>query len=137
MIKKEKFLFGIYRPVSPIVSPQKHGHSHFLGPFPYKGYFSELERAKLEQAELQKQNYDTRIRSVGGWSTLGWFSDPILSNMLDRSEGRFGRSDHSRAHSFHTILLRMTLNSMKTLHRSLVNRGAVMFLESKYGKGSV
>jgi predicted aminopeptidase len=27
------------------------------------------------------------IRNPGGWSTLGWFTDPILSGMLKRNEG--------------------------------------------------
>ena len=54
-----------------------------LGSFPYKGFF-DLERAKQERDELIDQGYDARIRPVGGWSTLGWTTDPILSNMLER-----------------------------------------------------
>ena len=31
--------------------------------------------------------YDTKIDEVNAWSTLGWFKDPILSSMLNRSAG--------------------------------------------------
>jgi len=58
----------------------------FLGKMPYKGYFK-IEEAKKEQEILDSLGYDTRIRPVGGWSTLGILNDPILSNMLRRSDG--------------------------------------------------
>jgi len=35
------------------------------------------------------EGYDVSIRTVTAWSTLGWFSDPLLSNTLLRSKGSF------------------------------------------------
>ncbi|MEP1095734.1 MAG: aminopeptidase [Cyclobacteriaceae bacterium] len=106
----------------------------FLGSFPYKGFF-DLEKARTEQTKLKAENYDTRIRPVGGWSTLGWFSDPILSNMLDRSEG--GLADliiHELTHS--TLFVKDNIEFNENLASFIGERGAVQFLESKYGKGS-
>jgi len=106
----------------------------FLGSFPYKGFF-DLEKARAEQATLKAEKYDTRIRPVGGWSTLGWFSDPILSNMLDRSEG--GLADliiHELTHS--TLFVKDNIEFNENLASFIGERGAVQFLESKYGKGS-
>ncbi|MBK7650286.1 MAG: aminopeptidase [Flammeovirgaceae bacterium] len=57
-----------------------------VGAMPYKGFF-EKERAMNERNQLEQEGYDTSIRNPGGWSTLGWFTDPILSNMLKRNEG--------------------------------------------------
>ncbi|MBO4773051.1 MAG: aminopeptidase, partial [Bacteroidales bacterium] len=56
-----------------------------VGKLPYKGFFDE-EDAKKEVAWLEKQGYDTRIALPSGWSTMGWFTDPVLSTMLRRSE---------------------------------------------------
>ena len=41
------------------------------------------------EKELKEEGLDTNIRTAGGWSTLGWFEDPILSNMLNDSEAGF------------------------------------------------
>lgn len=53
----------------------------FVGKFPYKGYFSRDE-AEDAAASFPKDKYDTYIRGVSAYSTLGWFDDPILSSML-------------------------------------------------------
>ncbi len=53
----------------------------FAGKFPYKGFFS-LEDAKEEAKKFPESEYDTYIRGVAAYSTLGWFNDPLLSPML-------------------------------------------------------
>jgi predicted aminopeptidase len=58
-----------------------------LGEVTYKGFFDK-QKAEETFKSLQKEGYDVRIRSVSAWSTLGWFSDPILSNMLQRSTAK-------------------------------------------------
>lgn len=57
-----------------------------LGAVSYKGFF-DLAKAEKEEAIWKAKGYDTRIRTVGGWSTLGFLDDPILSNMLNRRDG--------------------------------------------------
>ena len=52
-----------------------------VGSFPYKGFFSE-EKALSEAEKLIKKNYDTFVRGVPAYSSLGWFKEPILSSML-------------------------------------------------------
>ncbi|AOP34724.1 aminopeptidase [Leptospira tipperaryensis] len=52
------------------------------GTVPYKGYFS-LEKTKEEEKELKEKGFDTRIRITAGYSTLGWFEDPIFSSQLE------------------------------------------------------
>ncbi len=51
------------------------------GTVPYKGYFDKTYAIDLEN-ELKEKGLDTRIRVIGGYSTLGWFSDPVLSPQL-------------------------------------------------------
>lgn len=52
-----------------------------VGSVPYKGYF-DLEKVKEEEEKLIKKGLDTRLRITAGYSTLGWFSDPLLSPQL-------------------------------------------------------
>lgn len=58
-----------------------------LGKVSYKGFFIEEEALKLEQ-ELKTNGFDVRLRTASAWSTLGWLKDPILSNVLQYSNGR-------------------------------------------------
>ena len=57
----------------------------FAGTVPYKGYF-DLEKAKEEENKLIEKGLDTRLRITAGYSTLGWFSDPVLSPQLRMTE---------------------------------------------------
>lgn len=56
-----------------------------VGKVSYKGFFKK-ELAEKEYNHFVVLGYDVDLRSVSAWSTLGWFNDPILSSMLDRSK---------------------------------------------------
>jgi predicted aminopeptidase len=47
----------------------------------YRGYFSQ-DRAAKEAARLKKEGFDVAVGGVAAYSTLGRFSDPILSTMM-------------------------------------------------------
>lgn len=55
------------------------------GCLPYKGFF-DRDRALAETRKMAEAGYDTLLRPVAAYSTLGWFSDPIFSTMLDYEE---------------------------------------------------
>jgi predicted aminopeptidase len=52
-----------------------------VGRVPYRGYFS-LNEARAEAAHLESEGFDTMVRSAVTFSSLGFFSDPLLSNLL-------------------------------------------------------
>ena len=79
--------------------------------------------------------YDTEYSAVSGWSTLGWFGDPILSNMLKRSEGSLADLIiHELTHS--TIYIKNEVDYNENLATFIGNKGALMFLNSKYDVNS-
>lgn len=53
----------------------------FVGEVPYKGFFKK-KLADEEAASFAKDKYDTSVRGVSAYSTLGWFQDSVLSSML-------------------------------------------------------
>lgn len=52
-----------------------------VGKVPYKGYFRK-HLADEEAATFSKDKFDTYVRGVSAYSTLGWFQDSVLSSML-------------------------------------------------------
>jgi len=103
----------------------------FLGTFPYKGFFN-LEKAKSEFNKLEQQGYDSYIRPVEAWSTLGWFKDPILSNTLNRKIGDLANLIiHELTHS--TIYVKDSVEFNENLATFIGDKGAESFLTYKYG----
>ncbi len=56
-----------------------------VGHVPYRGFF-DLDDALAEQAKLEEDGFDTHLRPTAAFSTLGWFSDPLLSTIVRYDE---------------------------------------------------
>lgn len=105
-----------------------------VGDVPYKGYF-DVEKALETEKELKEEGWDVRIRPVSGWSTLGWFKDPILSSMLNRSEGQLAELIvHELTHA--TIFVKDSVSFNENLASFIGEQGARQFLELNYGEDS-
>jgi predicted aminopeptidase len=64
----------------------------------YRGYF---ERAAAERAadQLRSEGYEVHVAGVPAYSTLGWFSDPLLNTFIGGTEGQLaGLVFHELAH---------------------------------------
>jgi predicted aminopeptidase len=105
-----------------------------VGEFSYKGYFKK-KKALREVRKLKKEGYDTDIGEVNAWSTLGWFKDPIMSSMLKKNEGQLARLlIHELTHG--TIFVKNDVQFNENLASFIGDKGAILFLEHKYGKKS-
>ncbi len=106
----------------------------FLGNVSYKGFF-EYEKGKTEEIALQKEGYDTDYGEVTAWSTLGWFHDPILSSMTNRSNGQLAELIiHELTHA--TLYIKSNVNFNENLATVCGEQGAIRFLQSAYGPES-
>ena len=56
-----------------------------VGCVPYRGYFSE-EKAEGFAEKLRASGHDVYVAPIPAYSTLGWFTDPLLSSMLRNGE---------------------------------------------------
>jgi len=78
----------------------------------YKGYFRK-SAAEQAAAKLSSEGLDVFVGGVAAYSTLGWFSDPILDSFLFRSDAQLA------ALIFHELA-----------HRQLYAKGDSQFNES-------
>ena len=105
-----------------------------VGEVPYKGYFNR-DRAMAEVKALQEAGWDVGLRNPGGWSTLGWFTDPILSGMLEKGEGDLASLIiHEMVHA--TIFVKDSISFNENLATFIADSTAFAFLAWKYGKTS-
>jgi predicted aminopeptidase len=105
-----------------------------VGTVPYKGFFNK-EKALNLRKELETEGYDVSVRNPGGWSTLGWFTDPILSGMLDRSEGDLASLIiHEMVHA--TVFVKDDVDFNENLADFIGDTAAYYFLKYKFGADS-
>jgi predicted aminopeptidase len=62
----------------------------FTGCVPYLGFFSE-PAARAHAAKLKKDGLDVHLGGVLAYSTLGWFSDPLLSTFIRYPDAQVAR----------------------------------------------
>jgi len=106
----------------------------FLGTVSYKGFFNKKAMEK-EFLSLVVQDYDIDVYSPSGWSTLGWFKDPVLSNMLKKTEGDLANLIiHELTHG--TLYVKNDVTFNENLANFIGDKGAEWFLINKYGKQS-
>lgn len=132
--QKGKEVMWVVLASEPFQLKSKEWEFPIIGSVPYKGFFKKARAENLKK-ELEKEGWDVIIRNPGGWSTLGWFTDPILSKMLTRSEGDLANLIiHEMSHA--TIFVKDSIEFNENLATFIGDRGAEQFLLYKYGQGS-
>jgi predicted aminopeptidase len=132
--QKGKEVMWVVLAARPFKLEPKEWKFPVLGAVPYKGFFREDLAIRLKD-ELEKEGWDVIIRNPGGWSTLGWFTDPILSKMLSRSEGDLANLIiHEMSHA--TIFVKDSVDFNENLATFIGDRGTESFLIHHFGKES-
>lgn len=99
------------------------------GCLPYKGFF-DRERALAETRKMAAFGYDTLLRPVAAYSTLGWFSDPVFSTMLDYEETDLVETIlHEMVHR--TVFLKHQGAFNEALATFVAGRGTEAFFRSR------
>jgi len=118
----------------PFALTPKEWDYAFLGNMPYKGFFDSTRAYSLKK-DLEKEGFDVNIYAPSAWSTLGWLSDPILSNMLYWQEGELASLIlHEMTHG--TVWVYGGVEYNENLADFIGERGAKLFLIKQYGKDS-
>ena len=130
--QKGKPILWVVTACPPFLLEAKTWDFPIAGSFSYKGFFDSLKA--VQEAEIwKKEGFDVDIREVNAWSTLGWFRDPILSNMLYRKEGNLANLIiHELTHS--TLYVKSDVTFNENLANFVGDVGAEIYLENKYGK---
>jgi predicted aminopeptidase len=132
--QKDKAILFNVTACEPFSFTPKEWDFPFLGTVSYKGFFNK-EAAKKEILSLKVNDYDVDVYSPSGWSTLGWFQDPILSNMLKNSEGDLSNLIiHELTHG--TLYVKNNVNFNENLANFIGDKGAQKFLIHTFGKES-
>jgi predicted aminopeptidase len=132
--QKGKELMFVVTACEPFRLEPKQWSFPIIGTFSYKGFFDEQKAITLETS-LKNEGLDTNIRTAGGWSTLGWLQDPILSNMLAESEADFAETIiHELTHG--TLFVKDSLRFNENLATFIGIKGAERYLRNKYGNES-
>lgn len=106
----------------------------FFGSFPYLGYFNQKSALKAEN-KYREAGYDTYLRGVTAFSTLGWFDDPILSSMLSYSEfDLVNLIIHETVHA--TIYIKDAVDFNERLATFIGNAGTELFYRRQEGMDS-
>ena len=105
-----------------------------VGNVPYKGYFSEKDA--LEEAQtFEAQKFDTYVRGVTAYSTLGWFDDPIISPMLSYEDHDLVELIiHEMVHA--TLFIKSQADFNERLATFVGQEGAKLFYLEKEGPAS-
>ena len=132
--QKGKPLMWVVTASKPFVLEPHMWEFPIVGSFPYKGFF-DPEMAITERDRLASQGLDASIRNAGGWSTLGWLDDPILSDMLNRNEGQLAELIiHELTHF--TLFVKDSVQFNENLASFVGKQGAIKFLTDTYGSTS-
>ncbi len=106
----------------------------FVGEVPYKGYFRR-KLAQEEAAGFDRAKYDTSVRGVSAYSTLGWFQDSVLSSMLRYEDNDLAELIlHETIHT--TLYIKSAAEFNERLATFMGHEGMKLFFEQRDGPDS-
>lgn len=129
------YLVTVVSAVDPLSFQRKLWKYPVVGSVPYKGFYRE-KAALRTAARLEKAGWDTLVRRVGAFSSLGYFRDPLYSFMTNYHPERLASMlIHEMTHATVWIPGDVPLN--EAVATFVGDRGALDYLRDRYGAGSL
>ena len=105
-----------------------------IGTMPYKGFFEKADAIK-EKNRLLLKNLDVQIGPVAGYSSLGYFSDPVWPQMLELPLVFLVELIiHELAHA--TIYFKNQTDFNESFANAVGKMGTLAFLKEHFGEKS-
>ena len=105
-----------------------------VGRLPYKAFFSK-DAARGKARSFRSRGYDTYVRPVSAFSTLGWFDDPLLAHLMDLDKVTLVEVIfHELFHN--TLFVSEAVDFNESLANFVGNRAAIVFFRKRLGEMS-
>lgn len=131
----EPYVTYIVQAAYPFELKAYHWHFPFVGAVPYKGYFRRA-LAEDEAKQMAARDFDTYVRGVTAYSTLGWFEDSVLSSMLGYADVDLVETIiHETVHT--TLFVKGGTEFNERLATFMGHAGMLMFYRAREGESSV
>ena len=99
-----------------------------IGCASYRGFYDKAD-AEAYALKLQNEGYDVTVTAASAYSTLGWFSDPILSSMLRRGDASLAELIfHELAHQ--KLYVKGDSRFNEAFASTVGEQGAIVWLKS-------
>ncbi len=109
-------------------------HYPLMGSMPYRGYFNRTG-AEREAERLRQRGYDTLVRGITAFSTLGYLPDPLYPFMARFPVHRLANTIlHELAHA--TLWLPNEDHFNEQFATFVGDEGSRLFVAERYGKDS-
>ena len=82
---KQKYISYLVYAAYPYQYKSKTWWAPFVGTVPYLGFFDENDQKELA-VDLEQEGFEVYKAVAGGFSSLGWWDDPIYTQMLRRDK---------------------------------------------------
>lgn len=106
-----------------------------VGSVTYKGFFDKKDAVKEAAKISKKGGYDVHIGAASAFSTLGFFSDPVYSFMIDYSVYDLASLIiHEQTHA--TIYIKSQTQLNEEIATFTGDEGGLIFVKMKFGEDS-
>jgi len=106
-----------------------------VGSVSYKGFFDKKDAVKEAGKINKKGGYDVHIGAASAFSTLGFFSDPVYSFMIDYSVYDLASLIiHEQLHA--TVYMKGQTQLSEEMATFVGDEGGLLFVKKKFGEDS-